>query len=300
MNTIESHSTLNPYDKDDTCARFVIDEIDVPFIMYDVTIQGFKYTFSAWIKAETAASITVLGSTFQLSTSWQKYTLTFDATDENIPIFFDANGTYYFYHTQLELGLVPTDWTPSPEDVDETVEQAANSANTANERITTAESLIQQLSNSISMLVVDENGGSLMTQTPEGNWTFSMAETNAAASALAGIVDDLQNQTNDTRSTVATLQQALNDHGATLEYVNITTYEDEPCIELGESDSDFKLLITNTRIMFRHGSSTPTYINTNGLVTQNIEVEGEIVQGGYVMMRMSDDGWGLLWKGVSS
>ena len=39
---------------------------------------------------------------------------------------------------------------------------------------------------------------------------------------------------------------------------------------------------------------------TNGLVTQNIEVRGEIVQGGYVMLNTADGGWGLLWKGVSS
>ena len=77
-------------------------------------------------------------------------------------------------------------------------------------------------------------------------------------------------------------------------------YEDEPCIELGESDSDFKLLITNTRIMFREGPDTPTYINTSGLVTKNIEVEEEVRQGGFVWRIHGNGNLGLIWKGVDS
>lgn len=167
-----------------------------------------------------------------------------------------------------------------------------------NERITSAETLIQQLSNCISLLVTDENGESLMTQTENG-WTFSMKETSEAVSSLTASLEELLKDTGSTQAAVNVLQQAVSDHGQALEYVNISTYENEPCIELGESDSDFKLLITNTRIMFMNGANVPTYINTNGLVTQNIEVKGEIVQGGYVMLNTSDGGWGLLWKGVS-
>lgn len=167
------------------------------------------------------------------------------------------------------------------------------------ERVSTAETLIQQLSNCIYMLVTDENGESLMEQTENG-WTFSMKETSEAVSSLTTLLETLQQETGSTKATVETLQQAVSDHGETLEYVSVTTYEDEPCIELGESDSNFKLLITNTRIMFMNGSNIPTYINTNGLVTQNIEVKGEIVQGGYVMINTADGGWGLLWKGVTN
>lgn len=165
------------------------------------------------------------------------------------------------------------------------------------ERVSVSESLIQQLSNCIEMLVTDENGESLMTQTENG-WTFSMKETAEAVSGLTSLLEELQQEAGSAQAAVITLQQAMVDHGERLEYVNITTYEDEPCIELGESDSDFKLMVTNTRIMFMNGANIPTYINTNGLVTQDIEVQGEIVQGGFVMMNTSDGGWGLLWKGV--
>ena len=168
-----------------------------------------------------------------------------------------------------------------------------------NDRVNQAESIIQQLNNCISMLVTDGNGGSLMTQTEYG-WTFNMQKTNDAMSNLSSSLSELQNTTGNTQSTVNVLQKTLTDHGQILEYVNISTYEGEPCIELGENHSDFKLRITNTRIMFLSGSNIPTYINTNGLVTQNIEVTGEIVHGGYTMMNTSDGGWGLIWKGASS
>lgn len=207
---------------------------------------------------------------------------------------------------KVEKGNKTTDWTPAPEDIEsgidtaqETADQASESATSANERITTAESLIQQLSNCIAMLVTDENGESLMTQTDDG-WTFSMKETSEAVSSLTDLLETLEQETGSTKAAVEVLTQAISDHGETLEYVTVTTYENEPCIELGESDSNFKLMITNTRIMFMNGGNVPTYINTNGLVTQNIEVQGEIVQGGFVMLNTSDGGWGLLWKGVSS
>ena len=82
------------------------------------------------------------------------------------------------------------------------------------------------------------------------------------------------------------------------DYVEIKVYEGEPCIELGESDSDFKLMITNTRIMFRVGSDVPTYIHNKGLATENIEVENELRQGGFVWKIRSNGNLGLIWKGV--
>lgn len=306
MNTLVTCSIPNPQNKIDECAGFIIDDLTDKFVLSDVLVPGQKYMLSFWVRSETDGNLVFRFQNYPTSTAWQKYVIPFTPTEEYILLKFSVAGTYYIYHPKLEVGDKATDWSPAPEDVDSgidaaqsTADSANESATTANARVTTAESLIQQLSNCISMLVVDANGESLMTQTENG-WTFSMKETTDAVSSLSNTLNELQQQETNTQATVGALQQALNDHGSTLEYVNIITYEDEPCIELGESDSDFKLLITNTRIMFRHGSSIPTYINTNGLVTQNITVENEIVQGGYAMLKLSDNSWGLLWKGVSS
>ena len=307
MNILETYTAVSPFGLSEECIKLDIYDTAEWFILSDITTVGLVYTFSAWIKSDANGSLTVGESYFETNNEWVRYKATFTADDMDLNLIFSTPGTYYIYHPQLEIGTIATDWSPAPEDFDESIDTAQstansanNTANAANNRVTLAESSLQVLSNCISMLVTDENGSSLMTQTADGGWTFSMAETNAAMSDLQELLGSLQLETGNTRATVDALNQAVGDHGATLEYVNVTTFEDEPCIVLGESDSDFKLLVTNTRIMFVNGTNIPTYINTNGLVTQNIEVQGEIVQGGYAMLNTSDGGWGLLWKGVDS
>lgn len=303
MNTLEACSIESPFGNVDECAKFMIDDTATYFLLTNIASVGNRYTLSFWVKADSIGSLNVADTSTEATTEWRKNVITFVAANKSIAIIFQDTGTYYIYHPQLETGNVATDWTPAPEDTDTSIKdiqtEANNATNATNERITKAESIIQQLSDCISMLVTDGNGESLMTQTADG-WTFCMQETNESVSNIRSSLEELQLETDDTMVTVKELNQVVNDHGATLEYVNITTFEDEPCIELGESDSDFKLLITNTRIMFINGSNIPTFINTNGLVTQDIEVKGEIVQGGYTMLNTSDGGWGLLWKGVSS
>lgn len=197
---------------------------------------------------------------------------------------------------KLEYGDKSTDYTPSPDDVATDIDEAQTTADSNATRITTVESTIQQLADCISMLVTDGNGASLMTQTENG-WTFSMGELQSAVDDVSNAIDTLEKETGDTSATVSILQQAVTDLQESAEYIRVTTYEDEPCLELGESDTVFKLLITNTRIMFFDGSDVPTYISNKGLVTQNIEVENELIQGGFVWKVRSNGNLGLIWNG---
>jgi hypothetical protein len=71
----------------------------------------------------------------------------------------------------------------------------------------------------------------------------------------------------------------------------------EPCIELGEKDSDFKLVITNTRIMFMEGESVPAYINNQSLHITKAVIEEEIQQGEFVWKVRANGNMGLMWKG---
>lgn len=197
---------------------------------------------------------------------------------------------------KLEYGDKSTDYTPSPDDVATDINEAQTTADSNATRITTVESTIQQLADCISMLVTDGNGASLMTQTENG-WTFSMGELQSAVDDVSNAIDTLEKETGDTSATVSILQQAVADLQESAEYIRVTTYEDEPCLELGESDTVFKLLITNTRIMFFDGSDVPTYISNKGLVTQNIEVKNELIQGGFVWKVRSNGNLGLIWNG---
>lgn len=202
---------------------------------------------------------------------------------------------------KLERGNRKTDWTPAPEDMASTDDMSAVqvSIDSAEERIATAESLIQQLSDSIVTLVTDGNGQSLMTQTDTG-WTFSTGDIQDKVNTTSENLDSLVNEVGDIDSAVGVLQQAVDDLGVLSEYVKITTYEDEPCIELGETDSDFKLLITNTRIMFMEGTGVPAYITNQALHIKKAVVEEELQQGEFVWKARVNGNLGLIWKGATN
>jgi hypothetical protein len=92
-------------------------------------------------------------------------------------------------------------------------------------------------------------------------------------------------------------QYSISDLGTIGDYVHIGTYEGEPCIELGESDSNFKLIITNTRIMFMENSDVPAYINNQSLNIKKAVIEEELQQGNFVWRIRDNGNMGLVWKG---
>ena len=175
-------------------------------------------------------------------------------------------------------------------------DNAQSTANSAESRITEAEALIEVLSESISMLVTDGNGASLMTQTENG-WTFSTASLQDLANKTSEALEDLTREVGDINGAVDILQQAVDDLGTIAEYVKIGIYEDEPCIELGESDSNFKLRITNTRMVFSEGPNVLAYFNNQSLHIKKAVVEEELQQGGFVWKIRSNGNLALVWKG---
>ena len=184
-------------------------------------------------------------------------------------------------------------------DTQDSLGVVADTADKAVERISNAESLIAQLANNIAMLVTDGNGTSLMTQTEDG-WVFSTAETQASINRVTEGLESLASEAGGTKNAVEVLQQAVDDLGEIAEYVRIGTYEDEPCIELGESDSDFKLRITNTQIMYMEGTNVLAYFTNQSMHIKKAVIEDELQQGGFVWKARSNGNLGLVWKGVTN
>ena len=283
-------------------------------------IVGEMYTVSVWTKGSRAISYGAMTAEFlkdievinrpNLSTEWQRYIIrgiyNGNTTASNAITFYyntliQSNDVFYFSSPKVEKGNRATDWTLAPEDLakNDDVELAQTTADGAQETATNAETLVRQLSDSISMLVTDGNGTSLMTQTETG-WTFSTAKIQATIASAAESLNALNSELGDTNNTVNVLQQAVDDLGEIAEYVKISTYEDEPCIELGESDSEFKLRITNTRILFLEGSSIIAHISNQSLHIKKAVIEEELQQGGFVWKVRSNGNMGLVWKGVTN
>lgn len=209
-----------------------------------------------------------------------------------------GHDTFKITNFKIEKGNKATDWTPAPEDMAtaDDVENVQSIADEASSSAAYARTLIAQLSDSISMLVTDGNGTSLMTQTETG-WMFSTAEIQDSINNTSEGLDSLINDVGEVGDTVNILQQAVDELGTISDYVKIGTYEDEPCIELGESDSDFKLIITNTRIMFMEDSDVPAYISNQALNIKKAVIEEEFRQGDFVWKVRSNGNLGLTWRG---
>lgn len=79
--------------------------------------------------------------------------------------------------------------------------------------------------------------------------------------------------------------------------------DEKPCIELSEGDSDFKQIITNVETRFVDGTVTKTKINTDGITSDNVTVNGEFrqtntnVEGQWIWTVRPNGNCGLLWKG---
>lgn len=233
---------------------------------------------------------------------WVKWTQTVPDAAKSIIVGRNHNDTnVYIRAVKFEVGNKATAWSPALEDMAtvQDAEKAHSAASNAQTTADNAETLIKQLSDSISMLVTDGNGTSLMTQTENG-WTFSTADIQTNVSNVAQNLNTLTNELGSTSNAVNVLKQAVADLGEIAEYVKIGTYEGEPCIELGEGDSEFKMRITNTQIMFMEGSNIVAYISNQSLHIKKAVVEEELQQGGFVWKVRSNGNMGLIWKGVSS
>lgn len=182
---------------------------------------------------------------------------------------------------------------------DKNVDRAQATADSAQESVIEAESLIRQLADNISMLVTDGNGTSLMTQTEDG-WVFSTSELQSLVDSTSEGLDALVNDLGSINSTLGVLQQAVDDLGVLSDYIAIGTYEDQPCIELGESDNEFKLRITNTKVVFTEGSSILAYFTNQSMHIKKAVIEEELQQGNFVWKVRTNKNMGLVWKEATS
>ena len=307
MNTLESCIIASPTTLEEECAKFIIDEVLSPFVLHTITTEKEEYTLSLWIRSDAEGDVLVRGKNIPTTAEWVHHTHTFTAVDTNLSFYFNVPGNYYIYHPQLELGNKATEYGIAPEDLEEDIKEAQDTANSAkdtadnnDERLTYAESIIQQLVDRISMLVTDANGTTLWEQTADGGWTYSMAQTQESIESLRTLLGDLEDALGSTDDTVEVLSKAISNVESSVEWIKMTTFEDEPCIALGETDSEFKLLITNTRIMFMDGANPVAYVSNKALNIEKAVIKNELEQGPFVWKIRSNGNMGLVWKGVSS
>lgn len=133
-------------------------------IISNVFKQNGDYTISFWAKANKSFTLltcegnnNVFGKA-ALTTSWAYYTYTHSVTDINSSnrFYFGGNMSWkdisvnvYIAFTKLEKGIKATDWSPAPEDVDNSISAVDNKVTTVSNQYTT----LNQTVNSISATV---------------------------------------------------------------------------------------------------------------------------------------------------
>ena len=206
------------------------------------------------------------------------------------------SGVVTVSNPKMEIGHKATDWTPAPEDVNDGIADAQNSANANAEQIRNALLMIDNINAMIQTLVTGENGESLMTQTDTG-WTFSMADIQNTLGMLGKSVGTLTEDSAETKSLIDGLNQSIADLGEYTDYIKFGVDGGKPCIYLGETDSVFKVLITNTDIRFMEGSVVPASISNQALNIETAIVNKEIRQGGFSWNIRANGNYSLSWKG---
>ena len=181
-----------------------------------------------------------------------------------------------------------------------TADEAAGNAAENEERISNVESSITQLADSISMLVTDEDGNSMMTQTSDG-WRFDISSITDSIEEAKDTILTQGHEISGLNSTVDNLDSLIGDITEKTAYITMSTDENgSPCIELGKQNSPFKLRITNESIDFMQDGVKIAYITNRQLYIQSSVVTDEMKVGagsGFIWKKRSNGNMGLRWIG---
>lgn len=281
---------------------------------------GVTYTLSFMAYADEDTDLNYLyvmsdsenssfGISIPITTAPTKYVYTFSLTtayvDCSIMIGSTSSVPYYIKDLMLEQGTRATDWTPAPEDVVEELTGVQNTADSAlhsseinTSRLNSAELSIDAINATIQSLVTGANGETLMTQTDSG-WTFNISSIQETLSTAVKDIDELDSETS---SEIENLKSSVSELGVYTEYIEFGVEKDadgnsQPAIILGEHDSNFKVVITNTDIRFMEGTTVPASISNQSLNIEKAVVTSELKQGGFVWMARENGNYGLVWKG---
>ena len=253
---------------------------------------------------------TSLGITIPVTIAPERYSFVFTTTKEytNASIMIGRASTdnplaIYVKDLKLEEGNRATNWSPAPEDVRNEISSAQSAADSAqgmatenSSRLDGAWNEIDAINSTIRNLVRGQNGETLMTQTESG-WVFDFSSVQNTLNSMTEHVDNLNTNATLTDSQIEILQSTVSDLGVYTEYIEFGVDNGKPCIILGEHDSEFKVVITNTDIRFMEGSNIPAYISNQSLNIQKAVISQELKQGGFVWMARSNGNYGLLWRG---
>lgn len=157
---------------------------------------------------------------------------------------------------------------------------------------------IELLKDMLSTLITDENGQSMMTQTEDG-WKFEMKSILETLVSNSEKLEEIEGTTNETADSVGKVEDVVKKLEEKTAYVTITQNETGmPQIELGSQESEFRLVITNSEILFMEGTHTPASISNETMNIKNANIENTLQIGSMAWVKRANGHISFMPKGV--
>lgn len=217
-----------------------------------------------------------------------------------VKFFVDADGSYKLVISAdaISFGSSQTDVETVIDNVRTIVDEAKASADDASSRVENSEARLDIVATQISTILVDENGETAMYQDETG-WHFNitkiindLSKTSEELSNLSGDVDGID-------SVVSELDKLMESVTEKTAYINMIEDENgDPCIELGKTDNEFRVRITNTAVNFLQGNDNIAWVNNKSLNIDKAVIENDLQIGegtGFIWRKRANGNMGLRW-----
>lgn len=187
------------------------------------------------------------------------------------------NGNLYFRYGKVEKGTKANDWSPSPNDYSDEIEDTANETTASiTEQYT---SLIQQTAEQLDLMIKE------IKQTTD--------EQETSISTISNQLQITSEMAQFVKTTTEQLQDAIDgklDATSILEWARF----DGASLELGASNSPFKCILSNTELAFYQGENKVAWISNNELHVLTAVIATSIGCGNFMFIDEGDLGFSLL------
>ena len=138
--------------------------------------------------------------------------------------------------------------------------------------------LLEAMENKFRTLIKGAGGQSVMIQ-GENGWEFSIESILESLNTNASKVSELEETAYQTESDMGNVQKVITELEKKTTRIRMGTLDGEPCIELGAEGSAFRLIITNTKILFMEGTEYPAYMTNQTMVIGKANIEKQLQVG---------------------
>lgn len=235
----------------------------------------------------------------QATNQWGRYVgqlTNIDPSITNIYVHFvkqQSNGSLKYRHPKLEIGDKVSDYSLAPEDLISSIEDVQNNVDRNYEQSVAD---LKVLQDRIDSIVVTDESGSQVIQTADGvRWNLTQMQqgVNNALDSAATANENAENA----QTSADQLKDQVNDISQKTAYMEIVQQEDgNPCLELGSSDNDFKVRLTNTSLGFYQGTLRVAYISNQALYIETAIIKSSLQFGetsGFVWKLRENGNFGL-------